>query len=160
MLSMRRSLGEYLRHIGQFEPRPLGKKPRSITSEDSQFLRETLGRQVKSNAWIIVVAVVLLVFLFALEVFLILYNLNSIPATAVISATTFASLLGIIGYLRRLWLDKSIMNVLIHATYVIAPEDLAKLVASLYYKGLDTQLEAGVARQGVQSAALRSGRHP
>jgi hypothetical protein len=160
MLSMRRSLGEYLRHIGQFEPQPLGKEPRSITSEDSQFLRETLDRHVKSNDWIIIVAVVLLIFLFVLEVFLLLYNLNSIPATAVISATTFASLLGIIGYLRRLWLDKSVMNVLIHATYVIAPEDLAKLVASLYYKGFDTEWEAGVARQGVQSAVLRSARNP
>ena len=158
MLSLRQSLGEYLRHIGQFEPQPLGRKPRSISSEDSQFLRETLDRHVKSSDWIIVVAVVLLVFLFVLEVFLILYNLNSIPATAVISATTFASLLGIIGYLRRLWLDKSVMNVLIHATSVIAPEDLAKLVASLYYKGFDTQWDAGGARQGVQSAVLRSAR--
>jgi hypothetical protein len=155
---MRQSLGEYLRHIGQSEPQPLGKKPRSITSEDSLFLRQTLDRQVKSNDWIIVVAVVLLIFLFLLEVFLILYNLNSIPATAVISATTFASLLGIIGYLRRLWLDKSVMNVLIHATSVIAPEDLAKLVGTLYFKGLDTQWDAGRARQGVQSAVLRSAR--
>jgi hypothetical protein len=147
MPSVHQSLGEYLRHIGQFDPQPLGKEPRSITLQDSQFLRETLDRRTKSNTWIIIVAVGLLICLFGLEVFLILYNRDSITVTA----TTFASLLVIVGYLRRLWLDKSKMDVLIHASCVIGPEELAKLVASLYYKGLDTQWETSAAHHGVQS---------
>jgi hypothetical protein len=129
----------------------LGKERRLITLQDSQFLRETLDRRTKSNTWIIIVAVGLLICLFGLEVSLILYNRDSIPATAVMSGTTFASLLIIIGYLRRLWLDKSKMDVLIHASYVIGPEELAKLVATLYYKGLDTQWETSAAHHGVQS---------
>jgi hypothetical protein len=48
---------------------------------------------------------------------------------------------------RLLW----VMVVLVHASYVIGPEELAKLVASLYYKNFDTQWEATVAHQSVQS---------
>jgi hypothetical protein len=151
MPSLRQSLGEYLRHIGQFEPQPLGKEPRPITSQDSQFLREIGDRQIRFNNGIIVIAVGLLIFLFGFEVFLIVYNLDSISATAVISSTTFASLIVVIGYLRLLWLDQSKMVVLVHASYVIGPEELAKLVASLYYKNFDTQWEATVAHQSVQS---------
>ena len=89
MLSVHESLGKYLRHIGQFEPPPLGKEPPPITSQDSEFLREIFDHQIKFNNCIIIAAVGLLICLFSLGVFLILYNLASIRAESVISGATF-----------------------------------------------------------------------
>jgi hypothetical protein len=140
VLTLDQTLAQYLRRIEQHEPQSLGKAPRRVTDEDNQFLRESLNRQLRFNNYVIVVAVILLCCLFLLGVFLIIHDRNSVNAVTVISGTTFAALLGIIGFLRRLWLDKSIIDLLIHATYGMSPAESAKLVTSLYFKSFDTRL--------------------
>jgi len=133
-MNLNRILADYLRRIEQYEPQTLGTKARPVTAEDNQFLRDSLDRQVRFNNSIVTVLVVLLCSLFGLGVLLVLSHLNSINAVAVISGATFASLLGILGFLRRLWLDKSAMDLLIHASYGLPPAEAAKLVTSFYFK--------------------------
>jgi len=123
-----------LRRIEQYEPQSLGKAPRSVTSEDSLFLRDSLQRQLRFNNSLIVVAVILLFGLFTLGAFLILYHRDSVNAVTVISGTTFATLLGIISFLRRLWLDKSAIDLLVQASYGLSPAESAKLVTSFYFR--------------------------
>jgi hypothetical protein len=152
MLSLRRSLGEYLRHIEQLGPRPLGPEQRPITIQDSQFLRETLKHDIASNDWIIRVAIGLLICLFALGVYLILYNTNSIPATAGKAGGTLLALMAVIRYLLWIWSEKSKMVVFMYCSYILEPKQMAKLATSLYFKSFDTRLHATEVRQDVQSA--------
>lgn len=132
-MNRKRALADYLRRIEQYEPQKLGRTARPVTEEDSRFLRESLTRQLRFNNAIIIVAVVLLCCLFFLGIVLIVSHLNSLSAVAVISGATFASLLGIIGFLRRLWLEKSAMDVLIHASISLPPLETAKLITSFYF---------------------------
>ena len=136
MDNLKQTLVDYLRRIGQYEPQTLGKKPRPVTEEDNRFLRDSLNRQLRFNNIMILVAVLLLCGLFTLGAFLILYHRNSVNAVEVISGTTFAALLLIVRFLRRLWLDKSAVDLLIHASYAMSPEESAKLVTSFYFRTL------------------------
>lgn len=142
-MNQNRALADYLRRIEQYEPQKLGRAPRPVTEEDSRFLRESLTRQLHFDSSIIVVSVVLVCCLFFLGIALILSHLNSVNAVAVISGTTFASLLGIIGFLRRLWLDKSAMDVLIHASISLPPIETAKLVTSFYFAATGAKARGG-----------------
>lgn len=134
MPNLRQTLADYLRRIEQFEPQSLGKIQRSVTSEDNQFLRDSLKRQLSFNNSLIAVAVILLCGLFLLGAFLIVYHRDSVNAVTVISGTTFAALLGIISFLRRLWLDKSAIDLLVHASYGLSPAESAKLVTTFYFR--------------------------
>ena len=138
MLRLEQTLADYLRRIGQYEPQSLGKASRPVTAEDAQFLRDSLSRQQKFNNSILIVAVILLCCLFLLGMFLIIRHRDSVSAVAVISGTTFAALLAIVRFLRRLWLDKSTMDVLLHASYGMSPAESAKLVTSFYFKTFET----------------------
>jgi hypothetical protein len=142
MTSLEQTLASYLRRIEQYEPQSLGKTPRSVTNEDSQFLRDSLNRQLRFNNSLIVVAAILLCGLFLLGAFLIVYNRRSLDAVGVISGTTFAALLGIVAFLRRLWLDKSAMDLLIYASYGLSPAEAAKLVTTFYFKALKARAAA------------------
>jgi hypothetical protein len=144
---MKEAVRDYLRQIDQFEPQSLGKRRRPITPQDSQFLRERIGHQARINDRIIVIAVTLLVCLFGLGVSLIIYDLGSVRAEAAISGTTFASLLVVVRFLRRLWLDKSRMDLLYLATSVLGPEELAKLATSFYYDTFDRRRETVTVHQ-------------
>lgn len=134
MPNLKQTLVDYLRRIGQYEPQSLGKESRRLTAEDNVFLRESLNRQLRFNNLMILVALVLLCALFILGVFLILYNLRSVNVVEVISGATFAAMLAMIRFLRRLWLDKSAVDLLIHASYAMSPEEAAKLVTSFYFR--------------------------
>ena len=133
-MNLKQTLTAYLRRIEQYEPQTLGKKARPVTAEDSQFLRDSLDRQLRFNNSIVTVSIVLLCCLFGLGIFLVLYHRNSVNAVAVISGATFASLLGIVRFLRQLWLDKSAMDILIHVSYTLPPAEAAKVVTSFYFK--------------------------
>lgn len=134
MLGLDRTLASYLRRIEQYEPQSLGRPRRPVTSEDSVFLRDSLTRRLRFNNAILFVAVAMLCLLFMLGSFLLFHHRNSPNAVGIISGASFASLLGIISFLRRLWLDKSAIDLLVHATYSLPPEESAKLVTSFYFK--------------------------
>jgi hypothetical protein len=129
-------LADYLRRIEQYESQPLGKPPRTITPEDSQFLRDTLQAQLRFNNALILAAAAMLCVLFLVGVLLIVLYRGSTTGVSIISGTTFASMLGIVRFLRRLWLDKSTMDVLICASHGMSPEETAKLVTSFYFKAV------------------------
>jgi hypothetical protein len=139
MPSLKHALASYLRHIEQYEPQSLGKAQRSLTDEDSQFLRDSLNRQLRFNNSLIMVAVALLCGLFLLGVFLIVDHKDSVAAITVISGTTFASLMAIVAYLRRLWLDKSALDMLVYASYGLSPNEAAKLVTNFYFRVVETR---------------------
>jgi hypothetical protein len=134
-------LADYLRRIGQYEPQPLGKAPRPSTAEDAQFLREALTRQLRFNNSMIMVAVAMLCGLFLLEVFLIVDHRDSLKAVSVISGTAFAGLLLVVRYLRRLWLDKSAMDILILTSHSLPPAETARLVTSFYFKAIQGRIQ-------------------
>ncbi|KAA6461262.1 hypothetical protein DYQ86_13570 [Acidobacteria bacterium AB60] len=131
------TLASYLKTIDQLEPQSLGGRQRTLSDQDSQFLRASLMRQQRFNNAMIVVAVVLLCALFALAAFLLLLQRNSVNAVAVISGTTFSAMLGIIAFLRRLWLDKSAMDLLLFACQGLSPSEVANLVTSFYFKATE-----------------------
>ncbi|SRR5260370_979416 len=144
MRKLDNTLADYLRRIGQYEPQSLGKEPRPTTEEDSLFLRDSLNRQLLFNNLLIIVAVIMLCVLFMLGVFLILYHRDSFDAVAWISGGTFAALLVIIRLLRRLWLDKSAVDLLIHASHGMSPSESAKLVTTFYFRALRARVEPEV----------------
>jgi hypothetical protein len=136
MQNLEHTLADYLRRIGQYEAQRLGGEAHQISPADSEFLRDSLCRQIRFSDRLITVAVILLCGLFVVGVFLILYNRGSLNATAVISGGTFASMLVIIRWLRQLWLDKSTMDMLVNAANGLSPAEAAKLVTTFYFKAL------------------------
>ena len=85
---------------------------------------------------LVLICVGLSICLFGIEAFSVVSNRWSIPAETLMSGAVFASLLATIRFLRRLWLDKSKMDLLYLVSYVIAPEELARLVTSVYFGAL------------------------
>jgi len=132
MSTLKGTLADYLRRIGQFEPQPLGQEPRQANAEDAQFLRESLLRRLRFNDSMIVVMLALLCGLFLLESYLILAHRDALTAVSVLAAM----MLGIVGYLRHLWLEKSTMDVLILSSISLPPEETARLVTAFYFKAI------------------------
>jgi hypothetical protein len=61
---MEQGLVSDLRRIEQYEPQALGKRGRSVTADDSRYLQEALGRQVRFNNRIVGVLVVIVLGIF------------------------------------------------------------------------------------------------
>ncbi len=152
MRSAEALLRDYLEASGQLTPtqKEFGRA-RHPATDRTVSLRLDLATQRKFNSRIIVAAVSCLCCLFAVGLYLVIAFRNSPSTIVAIFGGTIFSLLVIVRWLRQLWLDKSLMDLLLYAADSLSPDELLKLVSTFYFglKGVPAGLGAsrGV-RQG------------
>ncbi|HSZ62580.1 MAG TPA: hypothetical protein VK828_12335 [Terriglobales bacterium] len=141
MSSYIQSMQSYLREIGEADPKKLGDAAALHAPETLAAAQRSLERRLREDAKrtdrIIVVAVVLLCCLFFAGLGLVFYYRNS-PGqlTIVFGGGAFLSLLGIVGWLRKLWFDKRTMDLLLVLVQSMNPADAAKMLATFYFGAL------------------------
>lgn len=138
---------EYLKKIGQLEPVQLGdEKEFQATKEDNEFLKAHLVHQIKSNNNIIWLAILMLVLIFILDIYLILYSLKEpeVIKVAFNGAFTISSLFLIINWLRKLWAEKSLMDVSLIIAQDMPPNQAAKYIGSVYWRIVNKGFEKNV----------------
>ena len=128
---------KYLKRIGRIQEISLGAyEPQTITREDNQFFTKLLEKQLNFNRNVIIVYISMLCVLFGIGVLLIFYHLNSPEKIGLIFGGTFLSLLTIIEKLRRLWRDKSIMDITLNIAQGLPPEQTAQVIEALYFNSV------------------------
>jgi hypothetical protein len=141
MKSYVESIQTYIREIGEIGPKKLGDptalpSPESLTAAQSS-LERSLREDAKKTDRIIVVAVLLLCCLFAAGLALGIYYRDSPQNVAILfGGGAFVSMLGIVGWLRKLWFDKRTMDLLLSLTQSMKPDDAAKALTSFYFGAL------------------------
>lgn len=150
MRGYKKALTEYLQSIGQLEAQPLGKA-NEFTDLQKQWLERELERQYIRNQVFLWTASVLWVILFALGVyFAIMFRRNATNLSVVLGGNLMV-LSGNVLALRRLWLDSSIMGVLLAILPALSPKEAAKVIANFYFNAIDKkhpEFSAGASRAG------------
>ena len=132
---------DYLESIGRLDeeiclgPR-LDKKEvedKSTLIRQSRFLSERLNNRFRFNNKLIIIAVVLLCILFAAGVILVFYYRDSPSVMGGVFGGTFLSLLSIIGWLHKLWKEKSLMDISLSILESLPPEKASDCINTLYW---------------------------
>jgi hypothetical protein len=150
MTPLRLIVEEYLSNIGQLKPIVLGDgEERPLTKQDNQNLIGLLEQRAKSNSYIVIITIVMLIVLFVLALFFLFYYRNDTKTVGFIFGVTLLSNLGIIGRLRKLWIEKNMVDISLIVTERMPPNQAAKFINLLYWnliksprKGAGQQEEA------------------
>lgn len=126
---------EYLSQFGGTKAVQLGEgADNKVTQKHSDFLESRLDSQIKFNNIIIIIAILLLCLLFLMGALLILNNRNNPTTINYIFGGTFLSLLSIVAWLRKLWFEKSILDMASGVVRNLPPEKAAEFVSSIYWR--------------------------
>jgi hypothetical protein len=117
----------------------MGGTRKEVTSADNAALAERLQQSLRFNDRMIVVAVALLCVLFFLGAALTIYHRDAPKTISMIFGGAFLSLLLVIGWIRQLWWDKTVIDILIPLLNELSPEDASKAITTLYYKILKSR---------------------
>ncbi|MBK8703375.1 MAG: hypothetical protein IPN33_06955 [Saprospiraceae bacterium] len=109
-----------------------------VSRNTSDTLKNNILRESKFNNNIVVVAIVLLCIIFGLGIFFAIYYRDSPTTIGVIFGGTFLSLLAIVSRLRKIWLEKSLMDVSLSVIEDMSPQDAAKFIQTIYYNMLES----------------------
>lgn len=137
-------LENYLRRIQRLEPVTLGGDGETkVTREDNDYLKDLLIRQIAFNQKIIVIALVMLVLIFLLDLYLALHAIREPEAIRVAfnGAFTLSSLFLVINWLRRLWVEKSLMDVSLMIARDMPPEQAARYIGTVYWRIVNKKVE-------------------
>ncbi len=135
-MSLNAIIEAYLGGIGQLDEQELGGSPNTVSAEYQQSLVASLSGQWKFNKGIIVVAISVLCAIFLLGIFLVIYYRDSPTAIAAILGGNFFSLLVIVGWLRRLWLENSTMGALLAIVEGMTPREAAKVITTWHFRAI------------------------
>lgn len=120
----------YLERIGQNRVQELGEQRPEPSKEDQAFLIEGLRRTRRFNANIIIVAIIILCAIFLLGAFLVIYYRSAPQTMAMVFGGNFLSLLVIVAWLRRLWFEKSTLDLLTALLPSLPAADAAQVVTT------------------------------
>jgi hypothetical protein len=122
----------YLDRIGRRD-KHLGPG-RPVTEEDSRFLAALVSRRVGGTDHFIILALSIIGVSYAVAIFVVFYVRNDAFTLKTVFAGLLTFTLASIAWLRRCWIDKSVMNILILALRELPPETAAAFVEALYRK--------------------------
>lgn len=129
---------EYLKEYDILELKTLGGSSRGTEDAKvpdqraSELLSARLLQQAKVNNTIIMLAVGMLFVLFAIGIYLIIHYQDDVKTIGLIFGGTFLSLLGIVGWLRKLWIDKNLLDMSAGIIGQLSPAEAAKYVETMY----------------------------
>ncbi len=124
-------LRRYIALAGQHEPAALGEE--HGPPPDPRTLRDDLLQERKGNTRFLIVAAGALIGIYAVIVYLIILNRHDPKTILALCGSNFVALLLIVRWLRQLWLDKSLMDLLIHSADSLDPDALLRLVTGFYF---------------------------
>jgi hypothetical protein len=101
--------------------------------KDLTELRKAQEQQSVSGQ-ILVVAVATLIVVFGLQAFLVLYYRDSPRALGLLFGGQLACLFTVVNWLRRLWLDRCTLGMLVLITSEMAPKEAAQIITSWYFR--------------------------
>lgn len=134
MESIKSIFEEYLNQIGELNPVQLGDEgKKTITQENSDFLRSKIQSQINVTNIILILAVILLCSIFLLSAFLAIYNAGDAGALSIIFGGSIISLLAIVRWLHRLWNDKTYMDLTIYSIQNMSPNKASEHIALMYW---------------------------
>ena len=124
----------------QLAPRQLGEKPvdSAFTEDAKHRLQERIGREDKLNSALIIILASMLVVLFGVGVFLVVLHRNSPTLMASIFGGTCLSLLAIVDQLRRIWIQRTILDMSKGVLSGLPAEKAALFLRTQYYHLLGT----------------------
>lgn len=122
----------YLNRIGRRD-KHLGPG-RPVTEEDNRFLAELVAKRVGGTDHFIILALSIIGVSYAVAIFVVFYVRNDALTLKTVFAALLTFTLASIAWLRRCWIDKSVMNILILALRELPPESAAAFVEALYRK--------------------------
>jgi hypothetical protein len=98
-----------------------------------EFPTERLARSLQRNDWIVKVEVAVMVLVLAIMVWLAAHLMDSPDILPVLIGEGGLSgfIMGIVWHLHRVWRDKCAMSILLAASVMLPPEQMAKLVQAL-----------------------------
>jgi len=130
---------DFLKDTKQLDLKKLGGEEGEITQEQISSFTESLKKSERFNKNIILLAIVLLCIIFGIGVFFIFYFRNEPKTIGILFGGTFLSLIPIITQLRKLWLNKSLMDLSINVIQNLPPKEAAKFMETLYWNMLNTK---------------------
>ena len=136
MTSLNKIVDSYLVRIGQANEQELGNELKPIKPEDNTYLLESFKSQQTFNRGIVVVAISVLCAIFLLGVFLVVYYRDSPSAIVAILGGNFFSLLVIVGWLRKLWLENSTMGALLLITKDVPAREAAAIITTWHFRAM------------------------
>lgn len=135
MKHIKKIFEDYLNRIGELKPVQLGDDDkRIVTEKDSAFLETQINGQRNFNNTIIIVAMVVLCVIFLVGVALVIKYIDHIEKINIVFGGTFLSLLSIVYWLRKLWLEKSVLDISMGIIQNMPPEKAADYISTLYWR--------------------------
>lgn len=133
---------DYLARAGRLEDVELGEDETAarsritIRQEDSDaFAARLASRQRFSNA-MVAVCLVMLCAVFAIGAAGAVLVLRSPGISAAVLAATLAALLGVVAWLRRIWIEKSVLDLAAGVVRDLPPEEAVRLIEVIYWNAL------------------------
>jgi len=143
MRDLQKALGKVLAEIGALEPVTLGtsQKPK-VSQAEKEKVEQVIAQQRTFNSRVLTLAISMLVAIFLAAMFLALYHINRPTFAAAAIGGNLLSLLLIVSWMRRLWIERGIIDLAQVAIRGLPPDEGIKLACSMYFGLLAAKTEA------------------
>jgi len=135
-------ISDYLRQTGQDAPAVLGEAKDVAASPALPALLDRLEKRQASAQIIIYTAVAVLAGLFLVGVALIAYHRDAPSTMAAIFGGNFFSLLIVVHWLRRLWLEKTAIDTLLIIVSGLPPAEAIRIVMKFHFSSIQATTPA------------------
>ena len=142
MRNLQKALGKVLSEVGALEPVTLGAAPKQKASPaDKEKVEQVIAEQRVFNSRVVTLAISMLVAIFIIAVAVALYHINRPAVATAAIGGNLLSLVLIVSWMRRLWIERGIIDLAQVAIRELAPEEGIKLACSLYFGLLASKTE-------------------
>jgi hypothetical protein len=134
-MTLESTIESYLKRIGQSTAIALGPKEKRATREDSDALASSIAPQSKGIAWTLRIAVAMLCAIFLGSLGIIFYYRDDPTRIGVLlgAGGGLFSLLAVIRWLRRLWIEENTMEFIRKILDDLPPEKAAEMISQYYF---------------------------
>ena len=128
---------EYLRRINCLAPVGLGSNAKaSISQEDNDRFVRRLEGELRFDRHLVLLYVSMLCLVFILAIVLFFYYLDSVEKVATAFGGSFLGIVLIVEKLRRLWWQRSVLNITLLLVKDLPPQESVRVVQTLYWRML------------------------
>lgn len=132
--NLKREFETYLEKIGRLEPVTLGEgAKRPVKKEDNQHLIQLLDQHVKSNNYLVVIAIIILCLSFLAAIFLLLSYRQNPEAIKLVAGGVMILALGVVRWLHRFWIQRTFIAISLAILNKMPPEQAADAMTQLYW---------------------------
>jgi hypothetical protein len=140
MRQFQEDLHDLLDGLGLTSALPFGSKIdqaiKKITPAEKKRLQDIIERQQRFNGRILLVAVVMVGLVFVLGIAFAVYHRDNPTAVGVAFGGNIFSVLVTVGWVRKLWIEKGLLDLARIATEEMAPEEAIELAMTIYWRVL------------------------